>query len=172
MIALAELLRRMSTQGARSLQLRPGQPPYIFQGSQPEPTDEPILSAEITKSLAYQILSSAKQEELEVSGQVDGIHSVSGLGIFDYRIRKIEEGLAMAFRVGASRSRNSGVLNDSAYEQTEEPSAQSPAFVPPLLGPYRRAVGLHLALILLRHILILLEFLEQFLKGGRNCWVL
>ena len=95
---LHEMLHRLVTARADSLQFRPGQPPLLFIRGEPSPLPGPPLSPALVSTLMETVVDPDQLALLVARGQADGAYEIADLGRFHYRVRRLPEGMAVAFR--------------------------------------------------------------------------
>jgi twitching motility protein PilT len=97
MASLAELLRQALERGADSLQLRVDQAPVLFVDRRPEPLPGPPLTTTEVAALVDFLVPETDRPTLVARGLHDGRYETAA-GRFDFRIRLLPEGTAIAFR--------------------------------------------------------------------------
>jgi twitching motility protein PilT len=97
MATLADLLRQALDRGADSLQLRVDQAPVLFVERRPSPLPGPPLTAAEVQALVDFLVEESDRPALSSRGLHDGRYE-TGAGRFDFRIRLLPEGTAIAFR--------------------------------------------------------------------------
>lgn len=103
MATLAELLRQALDRGADSLQLRAEQAPVLFVDRRPSPLPGPPLTTAEVAALVDFLVLEADRNALYARGLHDGRYETAA-GRFDFRIRLLPEGTAIAFRPASSEA--------------------------------------------------------------------
>jgi len=97
MATLPELLKLALDRGADSLQLRAEHSPVLFVGRRPSPLPGPPLTTAEVAALVDYLVVEADRDALRARGLHDGRFETTA-GRFDFRIRLLPEGTAIAFR--------------------------------------------------------------------------
>lgn len=98
MATLPDLLQSLVDRGADSLQLRAGQPPTLLVERQPQHLPGPPLGAAEVAALVDFLLDAGARTLFEARGMHDGVWESARVGRFAYRVRRMPEGIALAFR--------------------------------------------------------------------------
>lgn len=151
---LDEMLRRCLAARADSLQFRPGQPPLLFIRGEASPLPGAPLAPAAVSGLMAAVVDADQLAALAARGQADGEHAVAGLGRFQYRVRRLPEGMAVAFRPiertagqpgsGPARAVSPGPGFASAPPAAEAaPEPVEAIDDPAWLARFRRAADIH-----------------------------
>src|ERR671925_2383791 len=98
--SIDELLERMVERNASDLHVTTGTPPVVrVRGEMERLEGFDPLSSEDTQQLLYRVLSSERQKQLEIKGQLDFSHSIPGLARFRVNVYFQRESIAAAFRL-------------------------------------------------------------------------
>ncbi|MCA9537824.1 MAG: PilT/PilU family type 4a pilus ATPase [Myxococcales bacterium] len=99
MPSLNDMLQQMVTKGADSLQLRPGQAPFLVHKGETRAIPETTpIEGDMLAKLIEQLLDSEQLAVLTGRGLVDGEYAGSRIGRIRFRVRRLSDGLAIAFR--------------------------------------------------------------------------
>ncbi len=98
MPTLPDLLGQLTQAQGESLQLRPDQPPIIFVDRQARTLAGPPLTGPELEALLGFLLDPEARVAFDTRGLVDGMYEVPQGGVFAWRIRRMPEGPALAFR--------------------------------------------------------------------------
>ncbi len=139
MLSLTEMLRTLTGAGADSLQFRPGQPPLLFKGGEPRALDGGPLSQAALSQLMDAVVDADQLAALVARGQVDGVY-VHESGRFQYRVRRLPEGMAVAFRPTGKRSPGKG-SRPAPRIPAPRIRTEAPEPEPEVAGPPPRASG-------------------------------
>ncbi len=95
---VSQVLNRLLASNADSVQLLPGSPPYLYRGNQAEDSGlDPVTDGSI-ESLGRLLLEYADPSEFRATGKARGAYPHPKLGTFEFGIRRINDGIAVAFR--------------------------------------------------------------------------
>ena len=93
------LLKSMVESGAESVQLQPDHPArFRLPNGQSRDGRSPFTATSL-QAFADEILDFEHRNDLLSNGRTAGIYVLPGLGVFDYRAKRLEGGLALAFRL-------------------------------------------------------------------------
>lgn len=98
MATLSELLQSLVEHGADSLQLRADAAPLLLVERQPRPLPGPALTTGEIDALVDFLVEPDGRALFESRGLHDGVFDAPRTGRFNYRIRRLPEGTALAFR--------------------------------------------------------------------------
>ena len=117
MQSLNLILRNMIDAGAESVQLRPGYPPHFLRDGQEAITGKILIDGSTLGRFAEHVLAPAQAQTLVKAGRVSGQHTIAGLGVFDFRVKRTQGGVALAFRLedGMSDAVDLSMSMDASY---------------------------------------------------------
>jgi Tfp pilus assembly pilus retraction ATPase PilT len=98
MATLSELLQSLVENGADSLQLRADSAPLLLVERQPRPLPGPALTTGEIDALVEFLVEPDARALFESRGLHDGVFDAPRTGRFNYRIRRLPDGTALAFR--------------------------------------------------------------------------
>jgi twitching motility protein PilT len=100
LFSIETLLERMVALNASDLHITVGSHPVVrVRGQLERLEDLPQLSADVTQTLLYRILSTEQQKQLEIKRNIDFAHSLPGLARFRVNVFFQRETLGAAFRL-------------------------------------------------------------------------
>ena len=99
MQSLTLILRNMVDAGADSVQLQAGHPAQFLRNGHKPKVGSMDIDGAILRRFSDHILNPQQQAELDQKGRAKGRHTIPGLGVFDFRVKQTQTGLALAFRL-------------------------------------------------------------------------
>ncbi len=98
MSILDPILQHLVDADADSVQLRPGQHPYLYHGDAVAQTHHAALDPTALEEVALNLLDPAGLHSFSQTGRARGRHDVRGLGKFEFGVRRTDAGVAIALR--------------------------------------------------------------------------
>jgi twitching motility protein PilT len=98
MNVLKPILQHLVDTKADSIQLRPGQQPYLYHGDAVAQTHHSVLDENMLEDLARSLLDPSSVHTFSQTGRARGRHAVKGVGHFEFGIRRTDSGVAIALR--------------------------------------------------------------------------
>lgn len=145
MATLNELLSLIAEHGADSLQLKAGQAPAVFVRKEPRVLEMKPITGVALEALLEELASDIERGVLNVQGVTDGVYGSTAHGRFRWRARKLDDGLAVAFRPdsGDPGASFGGSLRNGMDRPTPPPGPpRTPAPAPRAGAQSARAVTL------------------------------